>query len=83
MSTSKKAESADRSKGGPGSSHQDAVQHENQHPHAGTKPGQPTNTPFSGVSGGGGERDIHHTHDPESKGLTGEPKEGLRGHKQR
>jgi hypothetical protein len=78
MSTRKKTEQADRSKGGPGSSHQDAVQHENQHAHAGTKPGEPTNTQFSRVSGGGGERDIHHTHDPELKGLTGEPKQGLR-----
>jgi hypothetical protein len=78
MSSSKKTESADRSQGGPGSSHQDAVQGENEraaaHEHAGTKPDQPTNTRFSRVSGGGGERDIHHTHDPENKGLTGAPK---------
>jgi hypothetical protein len=83
MSTSKKTEGADRSKGGPGSSHQDAVQHENSRTHAGTKPDEPTNTRFSRVSGGGGERDIHHTHDPESKGLTGEPKQRLREHKKR
>jgi hypothetical protein len=74
MSSSKKTRSADRSKGGPGSSHQDRVQGENEHAHAGTKPDQPTNTVFSRVSGGGGERDIHHTHDPELKGLTGAPK---------
>ena len=30
-------------------------------------PGEPTNPPRSRVSGGGGERDIHHTHDPRTK----------------
>ena len=74
MASSKKTESADRSRGGPGSSHQDRIQNENAHAHAGTKPDQPTNTVFSRVSGGGGERDIHHTHDAEHKGLTGSPK---------
>jgi hypothetical protein len=68
MVSRKKTPSADRSRGGPGSSHQDRVQGENAHAHAGTKPDQPTNTVFSGVSGGGGERDIHHAHDPERKG---------------
>jgi len=78
MSTSKKTEATDRSKGGPGSSHQDAAQgqnqHDAQHAHGGAKPDRPTNTQFSRVSGGGGERDIHHTHEPEMKGLTGAPK---------
>lgn len=30
-------------------------------------PGEPTNPPRSRVSGGGGERDKHHTHDPRTK----------------
>ncbi|HET8726958.1 MAG TPA: hypothetical protein VFO41_05550 [Alphaproteobacteria bacterium] len=54
--------------GGPGSSHQDAT---NPHPHpniGGPAPGAPTNTRHSRVSGGGGERDSHQTHDPRSKG---------------
>ena len=65
MSTSKKTESADRY-GGPGSSHQDRTRPAPEH-HAGPKPGEPTNTPKSRISGGGGERDIHHTHDPRTK----------------
>jgi hypothetical protein len=69
---SKKTEATDRSRGGPGSSHQDRAQDENAHARAGTKPDQPTSTVFSG----GGERDIHHTHNPEMKGLTGSPKRG-------
>ncbi|HYZ23609.1 MAG TPA: hypothetical protein VE690_15785 [Rhodopila sp.] len=59
--------------GGPGSSHQDRGNPgKNQQPtgkkgggsRAGTPPvsGRPTNTPHSRVSGGGGERDRHHTH---------------------
>lgn len=58
--------------GGPGSSHQDRQNPgKNQQPtgkkHGGAKgppppPGAPTNPPISRVSGGGGERDAHHTH---------------------
>jgi len=66
MSTSKKTEHSDRSQGGPGSSQQDAKQPSSK-THSGTKPGQPTNSRQSRVSGGGGERDSHHTHDPETK----------------
>jgi hypothetical protein len=50
--------------GGPGSSRQDR-----KHPEKGGReddrpsPGSPTNTTRSQVSGGGGERDRHHTHD--------------------
>ncbi|MCP3402079.1 hypothetical protein NLM25_34000 [Bradyrhizobium sp. CCGB01] len=50
--------------GGPGSSRQDR-----KHPEKGGRehdapaPGAPTNSPKSQVSGGGGERDQHHTHD--------------------
>jgi hypothetical protein len=52
--------------GGPGASHEDR-----------TKPqppkddhradGEPTNTRYSHQSGGGGERDARHSHDPASK----------------
>jgi hypothetical protein len=57
--------------GGPGSSHQDREHPgKNQQPtgHKGggstepAAPGEPTNTEKSRVSGGGGERDSHHTH---------------------
>ena len=59
--------------GGPGSSHQDREHPGKNHQrtghkkgggHAGPTPDQPTNTDASGVSGGGGERDYHHTHTP-------------------
>lgn len=65
MSPRKKAET-DRSHGGPGSSHQDATKPaptESQTP----EPGESTNPDRSRVSGGGGERDRHHTHDPATK----------------
>ena len=48
--------------GGPGASHEDAT----EAPAADKKTradGEPTNTPYSGVSGGGGERDRHHARD--------------------
>lgn len=66
MATSDKTPDADRHHGGPGSSHQ---RPDRPDPTAGRgpKPGEPTNTRFSGVSGGGGEQDIHHTHDPDTK----------------
>ncbi|MFC0409607.1 hypothetical protein [Roseomonas elaeocarpi] len=67
MSTSKKIEEADRSGGGPGSSHQGGNHgHANRHgdgPHA----GEATNTSRSQVSGGGGEADRHHSADPKRK----------------
>lgn len=48
--------------GGPGSSHEDASKPApaiiDPRP-----PGTPTNPPVSQVSGGGGERDIRHSHD--------------------
>jgi len=57
-----------RHKGGPGSSHQNADKPEthktDQHRPA---PGEPTNPDRSRVSGGGGEEDRHHTHDPATK----------------
>ena len=56
----------DRAHGGPGSSHQDARDPKSA-TRRGPEPGQPTNPPRSRVSGGGGERDIHHAHDPRVK----------------
>jgi hypothetical protein len=54
--------------GGPGSSRQDR-QHpdKNDSKRAGPPPGAPTSSRQSKVSGGGGERDSHHTHDPRDK----------------
>jgi hypothetical protein len=66
VSSSHKIEAADRSHGGPGSSHQDATEPHRPERH-GPAPGEPTNPPRSRVSGGGGERDIHHTHNPATK----------------
>ncbi|HYZ62781.1 MAG TPA: hypothetical protein VE650_10040 [Acetobacteraceae bacterium] len=65
---------ADRHHGGPGSSHENARKrtpeerrdsggHSNHPP----LPGEPTNPDRSQLSGGGGERDKHHTHDPRTK----------------
>jgi hypothetical protein len=54
--------------GGPGSSNQDR-QHPAKFSKVGTppKPGAPTSGRSSRVSGGGGERDKHHSHDPRYK----------------
>jgi hypothetical protein len=67
MSSSQKTPKADRSHGGPGSSQQNATK---PAPPRGTEPlpGQPTNSRHSQISGGGGERDNHHTHNPPEKG---------------
>lgn len=70
-----KTPAADRSHGGPGSSHEDATEppkHEPKrasggHRNEAPEPDSPTNTRSSQVSGGGGERDRHHTHDPATK----------------
>ncbi|WP_342152003.1 hypothetical protein [Methylorubrum sp. SB2] len=61
MSTSSKHPNTDRHHGGPGSSHQDQSKPKVEERH-GPTPGSPTSTLKSGVSGGGGERDAHHTH---------------------
>ncbi|HZT89303.1 MAG TPA: hypothetical protein VFA12_15115 [Stellaceae bacterium] len=60
-----KSDAADRSHGGPGSSHQDATKPEP--PDKEPEPGEPTNPRRSRVSGGGGERDSHHTRNPKDK----------------
>jgi len=49
--------------GGPGASREDASKPKPKAPpRSGRAPDEPTNTPFSHVSGGG-ERDRHHGHD--------------------
>jgi hypothetical protein len=58
-----------RDEGGPGSSHQGGS-HGRAHrarDDQGPTPNAPTNTTRSRISGGGGERDRHHTHDPDKK----------------
>lgn len=52
--------------GGPGSSHEDRSK---PAPPRGEPrfAGEPTNTPYSHLSGGGGERDRRHGHDPSQK----------------
>lgn len=63
--------------GGPGASHEDAT--EPQPPKVDPRaPGEPTNTPYSHVSGGGGERDGHHAHDVAGKRDTEENSEQRR-----
>jgi hypothetical protein len=60
----------DRSTGGPGSSQHNARKERrdpDRRPADAPEPGQVTSPPRSRVSGGGGERDRHHTHDPHSK----------------
>jgi hypothetical protein len=63
----------DRTGGGPGSSHQGGghghtTRDRDDH---GPEPGEATNTRASRISGGGGERDSHHTHhNPEKGGKT-------------
>jgi hypothetical protein len=63
MSTSTKTPASIR-QGGPGASHENA-----RKPLDVVKPpAQPDNKARSRVSGGGGERDSHHTREPEKKG---------------
>jgi hypothetical protein len=52
--------------GGPGASHEDRTK-KPLGPRETRAFGEPTNTPFSHVSGGGGERDRHHGHDTLAK----------------
>ena len=65
MASSKKTPAADRSHGGPGSTPQNADK-PGAKKHA-TVPGEPTNARRSRISGGGGERDRHHSHAPADK----------------
>jgi hypothetical protein len=61
-----KNESAERF-GGPGSSQQDRKHPEKSIKEKQPRPGEPTSCRSSNVSGGGGERDKHHSHDPKYK----------------
>ena len=63
MSTSKKTPASIRH-GGPGASHENAK----EPPPSEKRPTESDMRSRSKVSGGGGERDSHHTHDPEMKG---------------
>ena len=53
--------------GGPGASHENRQHPEKSRPR-GPHPTEEKSTQHSGVSGGGGELDSHHRHDPEDKG---------------
>jgi len=53
--------------GGPGASHENRKQPAKSQPRN-EKPQDTKNWRHSGVSGGGGEHDAHHTHDPDHKG---------------
>lgn len=67
---SQKTEHANRFKGGPGSSHQNADKPETHRPRERGRDeqhGVATSGPQSGKAGGGGERDSHHSHDPKLK----------------
>jgi len=66
MSTSSKHPATNRHHGGPGSSQQDATEPLKEQERS-PSPGDPTNPDRSRVSGGGGERDRHHTHDTKTK----------------
>src|SRR5438105_13557748 len=62
--------------GGPGASHENRRHPEQSQPR-GNKPADTKSWRHSGVSGGGGEHDPHHTHDPKGKAgddAIGEPK---------
>jgi hypothetical protein len=68
MSTSTKTPASVR-RGGPGSSRQDATEMDPAETAAARKGGSDSGRKSrSRVSGGGGEQDAHHTHDPLEKG---------------
>lgn len=60
------SDNTDRHHGGPGSSHQNAAKPSPPEEKA-PQPGEPTSPDRSRVSGGGGERDKKHSHDPRTK----------------
>lgn len=53
--------------GGPGASHENRKHPEKSAP-AGQRPEDSHSDARTGISGGGGERDSHHTHAPRQKG---------------
>jgi hypothetical protein len=52
--------------GGPGASHENRREPERSQPR-GPHPSETKGAKYSGKSGGGGEPDSHHTHDPAGK----------------
>jgi hypothetical protein len=58
--------------GGPGASHENRQQPEKSQPR-GPHPAAKHSSAHAGVSGGGGEPDIHHTHLPPSRGPAKSP----------
>ena len=52
--------------GGPGSSHQNREDPEKSKPR-GPHPAEKSGDGYASISGGGGENDRHHTHDPDGK----------------
>jgi len=52
--------------GGPGASHENRAKPRSRKAKA-PQPGAPTSGRSSRISGGGGERDKHHSHDPRHK----------------
>lgn len=63
---SDKTDEAKRAHGGPGSEHNSRSPR--QYQRKAPLPGEPTNPDRSRVSGGGGERDRHHSREPALKG---------------
>ena len=53
--------------GGPGAAHENAKRPDKV-PQRRPRPEETKSTRHTGISGGGGERDSHHTHDPRLKG---------------
>lgn len=53
--------------GGPGAAHENRKEPQKSRPR-GQRPEDSHSEKRTGVSGGGGERDSHHTHDPPLKG---------------
>jgi hypothetical protein len=67
MARTSDGEAPSRHQGGPGSSHQ-RPDRPDPTEGRGPEPGRPTNPDRAQVSGGGGEHDRHHTHEPRRKG---------------
>jgi len=53
--------------GGPGAAHENRKEPEKSKSPRGPHPVEKKSTRHSGVSGGGGEPDAHHSHDPRGK----------------
>jgi len=53
--------------GGPGASHENRAEPGKSKSPRGPHPAEKKSASHSGISGGGGEHDSHHTHDPQGK----------------